>query len=98
MCSAPVSQAFSIVTLGDSITDGVASTLNTNTRWPNFLAQNLLSANISAGVLDEGIGLQSSFRSTRRRERTQPIGPRALRSRRLKPKWCALLDRARRHQ
>ena len=32
-----------IVTLGDSITDGVGSTPNTNNRWPNYLARRLLS-------------------------------------------------------
>lgn len=30
-----------IVTLGDSITDGVGSTANTNNRWPNYLARRL---------------------------------------------------------
>lgn len=32
-----------IVTLGDSITDGVGSTANTNNRWPNYLARRLLN-------------------------------------------------------
>lgn len=32
-----------IVTLGDSITDGVGSTPNTNNRWPNYLARRLLN-------------------------------------------------------
>ncbi len=32
-----------IVTLGDSITDGVGSTQDTNNRWPNYFARNLLS-------------------------------------------------------
>ncbi len=31
-----------IVTLGDSITDGVGSTANLNNRWPNYLARRLL--------------------------------------------------------
>lgn len=31
-----------IVTLGDSITDGVGSTSDTNNRWPNYLARRLL--------------------------------------------------------
>ena len=30
-----------IVTLGDSVTDGFASTLDANQRWPNFLAERL---------------------------------------------------------
>ena len=32
-----------IVTLGDSITDGVGSSANTNNRWPNYLARRLLN-------------------------------------------------------
>lgn len=32
-----------IVTLGDSITDGVGSTANSNNRWPNYLARRLLN-------------------------------------------------------
>lgn len=32
-----------IVTLGDSITDGVGSTADTNNRWPNYLARRLLN-------------------------------------------------------
>lgn len=32
-----------IVTLGDSITDGVGSTANANNRWPNYLARMLLT-------------------------------------------------------
>ena len=47
----------SVVTLGDSITDGAASSLNTNHRWPDYLARRLLSAPHSTvrGVADEGI-------------------------------------------
>ncbi|WP_158790476.1 SGNH/GDSL hydrolase family protein [Granulicella sp. L60] len=48
----------SIVTLGDSITDGAASTRNTNSRWPDVLARRL-QANKKTdrlGVLNEGIG------------------------------------------
>jgi len=46
-----------IVTLGDSITDGANSTLDTNRRWPDVLAARL-QANKSLshlGVLDEGV-------------------------------------------
>lgn len=46
-----------IVTFGDSITDGARSTADTNRRWPNFLAQRLLAANMTdLAVVDSGIG------------------------------------------
>jgi lysophospholipase L1-like esterase len=50
-------QTGAIVCLGDSITDGTASTPNTNNRWPNHLATRLLArrGNQEMGVLDEGI-------------------------------------------
>jgi lysophospholipase L1-like esterase len=46
-----------VVTLGDSITDGFASTVNANDRWPDFLARRLLAlpAAHDVSVLDEGI-------------------------------------------
>ena len=44
-----------VVTLGASITDGVASTGNTNRRWPNDLAKRLNDAKIPVGVLNQGI-------------------------------------------
>jgi lysophospholipase L1-like esterase len=48
----------SVVTLGDSITDGRGSIINGNTRWPDFLAKrfhaNKKTSNIS--VLNAGIG------------------------------------------
>jgi len=48
--------AFSIVALGDSITDGNASTINANHRWPDYLADRLQKApNQQVGVLNEGI-------------------------------------------
>ncbi len=51
-------QAAAIVALGDSITDGHASTTNGNNRWPDDLARRLLHAmpNRPLGVLNEGIG------------------------------------------
>lgn len=51
------SRAAAVVALGDSITDGTRSTPNTNSRWPNFLAQRLQDAHNlgDIGVLDEGI-------------------------------------------
>jgi lysophospholipase L1-like esterase len=50
--------ARAIVTLGDSITDGAASTPNTNRRWPNVLAARLKQEHgtENLAVLDEGIG------------------------------------------
>jgi len=47
-----------IVTLGDSITDGSASTPDSNSRWPDVLARRLLSpsAPIRMSVLNAGIG------------------------------------------
>lgn len=46
-----------VVTLGDSITDGTASTPDTNSRWPDFLAARLIAAHGAAapGVLNVGI-------------------------------------------
>lgn len=50
--------AAAIVTLGDSITDGSASTPNANRRWPDILAARLQADKRTAhiGVLNEGIG------------------------------------------
>ena len=45
-----------VVTIGDSITDGTASTIDTNNRWPNHLARRLLDAGLPMGVLNAGIG------------------------------------------
>lgn len=51
------SDAGAVVTLGNSITDGTHSTVNANARWPNILAERLLSGRGTAhvAVLDEGI-------------------------------------------
>jgi lysophospholipase L1-like esterase len=43
-----------VVTLGDSITDGVASTANMNHRWPDELARRLASSRMA--VLNLGLG------------------------------------------
>jgi lysophospholipase L1-like esterase len=52
----PPSVPGTIVALGDSITDGVGSTVNANARWPNDLARRLSSgAGTTIGVVDEGI-------------------------------------------
>ncbi|MFC3653640.1 SGNH/GDSL hydrolase family protein [Dyella humi] len=47
-----------LVTFGDSITDGVGSTVNANERWPDYLAARLQAdAKLSSiGVADAGIG------------------------------------------
>jgi lysophospholipase L1-like esterase len=46
-----------IVTLGDSITDGYASTVDANHRWPNFLAARLQERKNTSdlAVVDQGI-------------------------------------------
>ena len=44
-----------IVTFGDSITDGTASTNDANHRWPNFLAERLAAQHLKLGVVDQGI-------------------------------------------
>ena len=51
---APTS-AGAVVVLGDSISDGTASTADTNNRWPNHLARRLAEANVRLGVLNLGI-------------------------------------------
>jgi lysophospholipase L1-like esterase len=50
--------AYSVVTLGDSITDGHGSTTNGNDRWPDVLAQRLQASPTTrnVGVLNQGIG------------------------------------------
>ncbi len=49
--------AGSVVTFGDSITDGAYSTVDANHRWPDYLAKKLSKNTSTArlGVLDEGI-------------------------------------------
>lgn len=44
-----------IVTIGDSITDGTASTPDTNRRWPDRLAERLTVWNSRLGVVNMGI-------------------------------------------
>lgn len=63
--------AFSIVTLGDSITDGHGATTNGNDRWPDVLARRLQAAGLSSvGVINEGIGGNHLL--------TDGLGPNAL--------------------
>src|SRR6266446_7738151 len=51
----PGSSTRAIVTFGDSITDGTASTVNANARWPDVLARRLKEAGVAAAVLNQGI-------------------------------------------
>jgi len=44
-----------VVTLGASITDGIASASDDNRRWPNDLAARLIGSGRTVGVLNEGI-------------------------------------------
>jgi lysophospholipase L1-like esterase len=68
---AAADHAFSIVTLGDSITDGHGATTNGNNRWPDFLAQRLQQVGLRfAGVLNQGIGGNHLL--------TDGLGPNAL--------------------
>jgi lysophospholipase L1-like esterase len=48
--------AGAIVTIGDSLTDGTASTIDTNNRWPDHFARRLTVAGIRMAVLNAGIG------------------------------------------
>jgi lysophospholipase L1-like esterase len=45
-----------ILAFGDSITDGTASTMNGDDRWPNVLSRRLAAAGKSAAVINTGIG------------------------------------------
>jgi len=45
-----------IVAFGDSITDGTASTLNGEDRWPNVLSRRLHAAGRKVSVVNAGIG------------------------------------------
>jgi len=45
-----------VVAIGDSITDGTASTIDTNNRWPDHLARRLAGAGLRMAVLNAGIG------------------------------------------
>lgn len=64
--------AASVVVLGDSITDGHASTTNGNNRWTDVLAERLQAsaATRDIGVLNEGIGGNHLL--------TDGLGPNAL--------------------
>ena len=45
-----------VVCFGDSITEGTASTLNGDDRWPDVLARRLRAAGLTMSVVDAGIG------------------------------------------
>jgi len=45
-----------VVAFGDSITDGSASTPDTNNRWPDHLARRLLGQGMKISVVNAGIG------------------------------------------
>lgn len=64
--------AASVAVLGDSITDGHASTTNGNDRWPDVLAERLQAAPSTRdiGVLNQGIGGNHLL--------TNGLGPNAL--------------------
>jgi lysophospholipase L1-like esterase len=63
--------AFSVVALGDSITDGHGATTNGNDRWPDVLARRFETSGLhGAGVLNEGIGGNHLL--------TDGLGPNAL--------------------
>jgi lysophospholipase L1-like esterase len=49
------SAAPAIITFGDSITDGTASTNNANHRWPDILTERLVAANMVRGVSNQAI-------------------------------------------
>jgi lysophospholipase L1-like esterase len=61
----------SVITLGDSITDGRGSTTNGNNRWPDVLASRLQAngTTVNNGVGNEGIGGNGVFNG---------LGPSAL--------------------
>ncbi|WDG80459.1 SGNH/GDSL hydrolase family protein [Pseudomonas chlororaphis] len=65
--------ARALVVLGDSITDGNGSTLDSNRRWPDFLAQRLARENVAvlnggisgARLLEDGMGASALARFER---------------------------------
>jgi lysophospholipase L1-like esterase len=45
-----------VVAFGDSITDGMGSTPDTNRRWPDYLSRRIVQAKLDFAVVDQGIG------------------------------------------
>jgi lysophospholipase L1-like esterase len=66
--------AGTVVALGDSITNGTGSTIDANHRWPDVLAERLVAAHLSLGVVDAGIGGNRILHDLPRAE----FGPAAL--------------------
>lgn len=50
------SQTAVVVAFGDSLTDGTGSTTDANRRYPNYLAQRFLAANMDVSVVNAGLG------------------------------------------
>lgn len=67
--------AGTIVALGDSITDGSVTKIDTNHRWTDIFASRLLAAKKNFGVANEGIGGNRILHDGR-----GPMGPRFGRS------------------
>ena len=65
-----------VVTLGDSITDGVGSSINANRRWPDALARRLAEAGVPLSVVNAGIGGNHVVTSGLTSDRA--VGPSAL--------------------
>src|SRR5215831_1034405 len=68
----PSSAARAIVTFGDSITDGTASTVNANARWPDVLARRLKEAGIAIAVLNQDLAGVSALARFERDVLSQP--------------------------
>src|SRR5215831_5246421 len=68
----PGSPARAIVTFGDSITDGTASTVNANARWPDVLARRLKEAGIAIAVLNQDLAGVSALARFERDVLSQP--------------------------
>lgn len=45
-----------VVAFGDSITDGMGSTVNTDRRWPDYLSRRVVAAKLNLSVVNQGIG------------------------------------------
>jgi lysophospholipase L1-like esterase len=45
-----------VVAFGDSITDGMGSTVDANHRWPDYLSRRIVAAKLNLSVVNQGIG------------------------------------------
>jgi lysophospholipase L1-like esterase len=59
---APSERLGAVVVLGDSITEGFASTIDANHRWPDFLSARLNRRETRMAVLNQGIGCSRLLR------------------------------------